>query len=82
MALSSPGIGSGLDVNGIVTKLMAIEAQPMALLDRREASYQAKLSAYGSLQGALSSFQTTARGLNDAAKFNSLKASSSDSTVA
>lgn len=82
MALSSPGIGSGLDVNGIVTKLMSIEAQPMTLLDRKEASYQAKLSAYGSLQGALSSFQNTARGLNDPAKFNALKASSSDSTVA
>lgn len=82
MALSSPGIGSGLDVNGIITQLMSLEAQPMALLDRKEASYQAKLSAYGSLQGALSSFQTTARGLNDPTKFNSINASSSDSAVA
>ncbi|MDD5299061.1 MAG: flagellar filament capping protein FliD [Gallionella sp.] len=82
MAISSPGIGSGLDVNGIVTKLMAVESQPLTTLAAKEASYQAKLSAYGTLGGALSAFQSTVRGLNDPAKFHSLTASSSDATVA
>lgn len=82
MALSSPGIGSGLDVNGIVTKLMAVESQPLKALDTKEAAYQAKLSAYGTLSGALSAFQSAVQGLSDPAKFQSLNASSSDPTVA
>jgi len=53
MALSSPGIGSNLDVNGIVSQLMAIERRPLSLLDRKEASFQAQISAFGSLKGAL-----------------------------
>lgn len=82
MAISSPGIGSGLDINGIVTKLMAIESQPLTTLAQKEAAYQAKLSAYGTLSGSLSAFQGAVQGLNDPAKFQSLKASSSDATVA
>lgn len=82
MAISSPGIGSGLDVNGIVTKLMAIEQVPLTLLATKEASFQAKLSAYGSLNGALSAFQSSVGLLNDPAKFQAYKASVSDSTIA
>ena len=28
--LTAPGTGSGLDVNGIVSKLMAVESQPVS----------------------------------------------------
>jgi len=82
MALSSPGIGSNLDINGIITQLMQVESQPLAALNSREASYQAKLTAYGSLRGVLSTFQGAVRGLIDPSKFQGLKASSSDVTVA
>lgn len=82
MALSAPGIGSNLDVNSIVSQLMQIESQPLTKLDRKEASYQAQLSAYGSIKGALSSFQSAVRGLSDVSKFRSFSATSSDSTVA
>lgn len=81
MAISSPGIGSGLDVNGIVSKLMAVEQQPVTVLDRKEVSYQAQLTAFGTLQGALSSFQSAVSGLSDVSKFTSLKASTADATV-
>jgi len=56
MALSSPGIGSGLDVSSLVSQLMALERQPLVTLDTKEAKYQAQLTAYGSLKGALASF--------------------------
>jgi flagellar hook-associated protein 2 len=81
MAISSPGIGSGLDVNGIVSKLMQIEQQPLALLDTKEAKYQSQLSAYGTLKGALSSFQTAAQGVNDVNKFRAASATVGDSTI-
>jgi flagellar hook-associated protein 2 len=79
--LSSPGIGSNLDVNGIVSKLMSVEQAPINLLNKKEASYQAKLSAYGSIMGALGSFQGAVSGLSDMSKLNALTATSSDSTV-
>lgn len=81
MAISSPGIGSGLDVNGIVSKLMAIEQQPLTVLAQREASYQAKLTGIGTIQGALSSFQSAVSALNNPSKFTSLSTTVSDSTV-
>lgn len=82
MALSSPGIGSGLDVSGILSQLMAFERRPLAVLDTREAKYQAQLTAYGSLKGALSAFQSAIAGLADAAKFSAVTASLADTTVA
>lgn len=81
MALSSPGVGSNLDVNSIVSQLMSIERQPLTALDRKEAGYQAKLSAYGTLKGALSSFQNSVRALSDVSKFQSVKATPADATV-
>jgi len=82
MALSSPGIGSNLDVNSIVSQLMQIEQRPLTLLNTKEANFQAKLTAYGTIKGALSSFQNAVRGLSDASKFTALKSSSSDSSIA
>lgn len=82
MAISSPGIGSNLDVNGIVSQLMQIEQRPLTLLNTKEANFQAKLTAYGTVKGALSSFQNAVRGLSDVSKFTALKSSSSDSTIA
>jgi len=79
--ISSPGIGSQLDVNTIVSQLMKLESQPLTNLQTKEASYQAKLSAYGSLKGALSSFQNAVSALSSATQFQSLTAASSNSSV-
>lgn len=81
MAIASPGIGSNLDVNGIVSKLMAVESQPLTVLQKREASAQAKLAAYASLKGALSSFQNAVTSLNSASKFQSMTATASDASI-
>ena len=53
MAISSPGIGSNLNVNEIVSQLMALERRPLQQLDNKEAKYQAQLSAFGSLKSSL-----------------------------
>lgn len=58
MAISSPGIGSGLDINGIIASLMSVEQQPLSKLNVREASYQSKISALGSLKGAVSALNS------------------------
>lgn len=69
MAISVSGIGSGLDIDGLVTQLMAVERQPLSRLASREAGVQAKISAFGSMASAVANLQTAANGLNSAAKF-------------
>lgn len=81
MGISSPGIGSNLPIDDIITKLMTAESQPLTLLARKEASYQAKLSGYGSLNGALSAFQTTMANLGKAATFQALAGSVADDDI-
>lgn len=80
--ISSPGLGSGLDVNGIVGQLMAIEQRPLLLLTNKEATQQAQISAYGSLKGALSSFQSSVKTLTNLSIFTGIKANVGDSTIA
>ncbi len=81
-SITSAGIGSGLDVNGLVQQLVAAERAPVEnRLNRREALYQAELSAYGTVKSVLSSFQTTMANLASVAEFNKLKTTSSDTTI-
>jgi len=82
MAISSPGIGSNLDVNSIVSQLMALERRPLSSLDSKEARFQAQLSAFGTLKGAVSSFQTAVRELNNTDRFQAYKASIANTAVA
>jgi flagellar hook-associated protein 2 len=82
MAISSQGIGSGLDVSSIISQLMALEQRPLTVLASKEAKYQAQLSAYGSLKGALSTFQGAAATLANPAKFSAVSGSVADGTVA
>lgn len=79
MAISS--VSSGLDVNNIVSQLMVAESRPFLAMQNKEKAYTAKLSAYGTLSGALGAFQTTVNGLADPTKFNTVGATSSDSAI-
>ncbi len=81
MALSSPGIGSNLDVNSIVTQLMALERRPLTQLDRKEAAHQAQLSAYGTLKGAISAFQSSLSGLRSPSRFESFSAQTGNAAI-
>lgn len=81
MAISSLGIGANLPSNDLLKQLMAVEREPIALLDKKETSFQAKLSGFGILKGALSQFQTSVNALSNAAQFQGVKASVSDSAV-
>lgn len=82
MALTANGVGSGLDINGLVGQLMSIEARPVTLLNTKEASFQAKLSAFGQLKSALTPMQSALTGLKDIARFTGMRASLGDATLA
>jgi flagellar hook-associated protein 2 len=81
-SLATPGVGSGLDITSIVNKLMTVESQPLTALTTKEASFQAKISAYGSLKGGLAALQSALTGLIDVRNMKSVKASIADSTLA
>lgn len=81
-SISSTGLGSGLDVNGLVAQLVAAEGKPVQVrLDRQEALLQAKLSAVGSLKGSLSGFQSALASLKTVDRFTRRSAGVSDATV-
>jgi flagellar hook-associated protein 2 len=81
VGLSSSGIGSGLDVDGLVSKLMQAEAAPLANYDKKAADFQAKLAAYGKVNAAVATFQGSLTKLNSAATFSALIASSSNKDI-
>lgn len=76
--LTAPGIGSGLDINSLVTQLMTLEQRPLTVMATKESSFQAKLSAYGQINSSLSSLQSAANKLKEAATFSATKATVAD----
>lgn len=71
------GIGSGLDIKGMVAALVNAEAAPKsAQLNRLEKATTAKFSALGQFRSALSEFQTTVKDLNSASLFEKRTATS------
>jgi len=76
--ISAPGIGSGLDVNSIISQLMSLEQRPLVALQQKEAGFYADLSAIGQLRGAVSSFQSAVQSLGSLSDFSIFKATSAD----
>jgi flagellar hook-associated protein 2 len=76
--ISSPGIGSGLDINSIISKLMQLERRPLDNLEQKESEYQAQLSAYGKIKSSLSKMQTALDDLRFESRYLDSTASSSN----
>lgn len=81
MAISSAGIGSGLDVAGIVSGLMQVERQPLIAVAKQKSAFEAKVSAFGTMKSALSTFQTAISTLSDSAKFSAQAVTSGNAKV-
>ncbi|MFP4592469.1 flagellar filament capping protein FliD [uncultured Ralstonia sp.] len=79
--ISIPGIGTSIDVNTLVSKLMQVEGRPLKLHQDQQKSYQTQLSAVGTLKSALSTFQTALANLVDAPAFSGMKVSGHDTSV-
>lgn len=77
-SISSTGIGSGLDVNQIVTSLMTLEQRPLTLLQGHASTTQAQLSAYGSITSQVSALGDVATRLANPANWKPLRVDSTD----
>jgi flagellar hook-associated protein 2 len=80
--IQATGVGSNLDVTGLVEKMMTVERQPLTALDKKEAAVQVKISAYGTFRGSLATFQGTLQALADPSNFSVSKGSIEDSSIA
>lgn len=81
MAISSGGVGSGLPVESLITQLMAVERKPLELLTKKEAGFQSKLSAFGTMKASLAALQTAAKALSTPAQVTPMKASVASATT-
>ena len=79
--LTAAGIGSGLDVESIVSQLMALERRPLVALQQKKTDIDARISAYGNLKSALSTFQTAMKDLSTPSALKVFTATSGDDGV-
>lgn len=79
--ISSPGLGSGLDVNSIVSQLVALERRPITLLTQQKTALQAKLSSFGLLQSYTVNVRDAVGQLAKPDLWTQTKATSSDTAA-
>ncbi len=79
--ISSLGIGSGLDLNSLLTDLETAERQKLTPIETQQASYEAELSAWGTIQSRLESLDTAAAALADAETYAGMTTTASGSGV-
>ena len=78
--ITSAGIGSGLDIESLITKLVAAERTPITQLATRTDTLKTQLSAYGKLQSAFSTLRDSALKLTRPETWQASLASSTDAT--
>jgi flagellar hook-associated protein 2 len=78
--VSTSGIISGIDMNGLVSQIIELESRPAQILALRQNDYELKIASVLSLKSKLLSYRTSIVALNDSAKFNTKSASVSKTT--
>lgn len=81
-AISSTGIGSGLDVNSIVSQLVALEKTPLKTLGLKATNVQAQISAFGEIQSQFAALTDVASRISVASTWGARTASSSNTSAA
>jgi len=81
MSISSPGVGSGLDINSIVTQLVEVEKQPLKTLQTKAAKLETQLSAFATVKSQLASLGDAASDLLSTETWGAKTFSSSDTAA-
>ena len=74
-SISSLGVGSGLDLSGLLDQLRSSERQKLSPITQQKGVEQAKISAFGRVQSGLDKLQQAVATLNDASLYGQLGAS-------
>ena len=80
--ISSTGIGSGLDVNNIVSQLVALEKQPLKTLEVKATRVQEQISAFAQIQSQFAALTDVATRLSAPSAWVARSASSSNAGAA
>jgi flagellar hook-associated protein 2 len=80
-SISSTGIGSGLDVKSIISSLMAVESQPLQLLQNKASTVTTEISAVGQIQSLTSTMADKARALSSASLWTQTTSNTADPTI-
>ena len=81
-AITSTGLGSGLQINDIVTAIIDAEKVPaQGLIDRDAKKATEQISAFGSINSALSTFKDSYKDLSKSSSYSAVDISSSDESV-
>lgn len=78
--ITSLGIGSGVDLNSIVSQLVAVERKPLTQLQADASSIRTQMSSVGTLQGLFSKLQDAANAITSPTLWRSVQSASSDAT--
>ena len=80
--IQANGIGSGLDINSLVAQLVTAEGTPLQQrITRHEVAVTTKVSALGTLKGALAAFKSALEPLKSVEAFQARKATSADTKI-
>ncbi len=82
MGISSAGVGSGLDVNSLVSQLLQLERQPLNSLSKKKQEVNDQLSAFGKVKSDLDAFKTAIGTLKLDSDFAAAKATSTNTGIA
>ena len=81
MAISSAGIGSGLDVAKIVEQTVAAEKTPLKKLETKAEGIQTQISTYGEIKSLTSKLDDSVSKLTRDSAWNGVNISASNSTI-
>ncbi len=78
---TSLGIGSGLDLNSLVSQLVALERRPLQTMQRQNATLQTQVSSFGKMTSLFGALQGAANKLNESELWSRSSFSSGDDSV-
>lgn len=79
--ISSAGIGSGLNVESIVSQLVSLEKKPLETLQTLATSMQTKLSLYGTIKSQISALGDAAAALGRTSSWSAVTGTSSNAAA-
>lgn len=81
MGISSAGLGSGMDLNSLITQMLQTEKQPLNALTTKKQDFNNQLSAFGRVKSDLDAFRSAVSSMQADLDFSATKTTSSSTTT-
>ncbi|MBV1777160.1 flagellar filament capping protein FliD [Burkholderiaceae bacterium DAT-1] len=80
--IQAQGIGSGLDIGSIISKLMTVESLPLTMIQQRSSELVKKNLAYTAIQTAVASFEKASTAMSATSLYQNYSATVANSSLA